>query len=263
MRYTRSQCAKLFGISMDTLRYYEKIGLIDAQREKSGRVVYTGREIMTLLDYKLVKSFGGLSGEELLGCKTAASHRTMFEVSIRSLQAQRDELDRRINMLSDMSASFETIYRQLDRVRIGSLPERQFLLFDEENEPLIAEAMRCLPYLKYGYWIDRDCLRGARDWVVKLAIDVSLLADVQPALYRRLRGSLRSNGCGMKVYRYRIYEDLEALRPEDFAPLGDYAREHRFALAGDVFGGILGPELFPEQNLKGFILTQTIQIDKF
>ena len=49
IRYSRSQCARLFGISMDTLRYYERIGLLHVARDKRSRqCVYTEHEIMRL-----------------------------------------------------------------------------------------------------------------------------------------------------------------------------------------------------------------------
>lgn len=49
--------------------------------------------------------------------------------------------------------------------------------------------------------------------------------------------------------------------PATFAPLKAYAEQHRFALRGDVFGGILGPEVFPTMQHEGFVLTQTIEIE--
>ena len=50
IRYSRSQCARLFGISMDTLRYYERIGLLHVARDKRSRqCVYTGRIIGKLV----------------------------------------------------------------------------------------------------------------------------------------------------------------------------------------------------------------------
>ena len=266
MKYTRSQCAKLFGISMDTLRYYEKLGLIDASREKSGHRVYTEREIMRLLDYRLVKSLGGLSGEELLPLfdrQKGLSHKAMFEAAVKRLRERREEIDRSIALVTHFNEVFQDISNKLDVIRIGELPERQYLLFDQENENWIAEAMQSLPHLKYGYWIDRGCLSGEKEWEVKLAIDVFMLRVHNPRLHERLTagGHIRSNAGGMKVYRYRVYGGVEDLRAEDFTPLIEFAGKHNFSIAGDVFGGILGPELFPDLNREGFILTQTMQLE--
>lgn len=77
---------------------------------------------------------------------------------------------------------------------------------------------------------------------IKLAIDIVPLAAHHPAIYETLENSGRilSNGNGMKVYRYRLYEKIGDMQPGDFAPLKAYAEQHRFALRGDVFGGIPG-----------------------
>ena len=266
VKYTRSQCAKLFGISMDALRYYEKLGLLDASHEKSGHRAYTESEIMRLLEYRLIKSLGGLSNEELLPLfdrEKGPSHRAMFEASVQRLRERREEIDRHIALVTHIDEVFRDVYSKLDTIRIGDLPERQFLLFEQENEPWIPEVMRHLPHLKYGYWIDRDCLSGEKDWDVKLAVDVSLLRAYDPQLYADLHanGRIRSNAGGLKVYRYRIYGGVEDLHPDDFTPLIEYARAHNFSIAGDVFGGIIGPERFPDQGKDGFILTQTLRLE--
>lgn len=52
---------------MDTLRYYERIGLLNVARDKRSRqCVYTEHEIMRLLDFRKIKSLG-FSNDELLG----------------------------------------------------------------------------------------------------------------------------------------------------------------------------------------------------
>ena len=109
-----------------------------------------------------------------------------------------------------MKGIFQTISGRLDAVRIGELPERRYLLFDRENEPLVALAMEGLPYLNYGYWVDRRAIVGEMPFEIKLAIDVVPLAAHHPAIYETLENSGRilSNGNGMKVYRYRLYEKI-------------------------------------------------------
>ena len=266
IRYSRSQCARLFGISMDTLRYYERIGLLHVARDKRSRqCVYTEHEIMRLLDFRKIKSLG-FSNDELLGTfnrTDGLSHLKVFDESLEKLQAQVDELHARMRHVRGMKGIFQTISGRLDAVRIGELPERRYLLFDRENEPLVALAMEGLPYLNYGYWVDRRAIVGEMPFEIKLAIDVVPLAAHHPAIYETLENSGRilSNGNGMKVYRYRIYEKIGDMQPGDFAPLKAYAEQHRFALRGDVFGGILGPEVFPTTQHEGFVLTQTIEIE--
>ena len=266
IRYSRSQSARLFGISMDTLRYYERIGLLHVERDKGSRqCVYTEHEIMRLLDFRKIKSLG-FSNDELLDTfkqTDGLSYLKVFDESLEKLQAQADELHARMRHVRQMKGIFQTISGRLDAVRIGELPERRYLLFDRENEPLVALSMEGLPYLNYGYWIDRRAITGELPFEIRLAIDIVPLAAHHPAIYETLENSGRilSNGSGMKVYQYRLYEKIGDMQPGDFAPLEAYAREHRFALKGDVFGGILGPEILPTTQREGFVLTQTVEIE--
>ena len=40
MQYTRSECARLFGICMDALRYFESIGLVTPEKGEGNRRLY-------------------------------------------------------------------------------------------------------------------------------------------------------------------------------------------------------------------------------
>lgn len=111
IRYSRSQCARLFGISMDTLRYYERIGLLHVARDKRSRqCVYTEHEIMRLLDFRKIKSLG-FSNDELLGTfnrTDGLSHLKVFDESLEKLQAQVDELHARMRHVRGMKGIFQT-----------------------------------------------------------------------------------------------------------------------------------------------------------
>ncbi|MFR5794708.1 MAG: MerR family transcriptional regulator [Christensenellales bacterium] len=84
---------------MDTLRYYERIGLLNVARDKRSRpCVYTEHEIMRLLDFRKIKSLG-FSNDELLGTfnrTDGLSHLKVFDESLEKLQAQVDELHARM-----------------------------------------------------------------------------------------------------------------------------------------------------------------------
>lgn len=264
MKYTRSECAHLLGISMDALRYYEGLGIVSASKHAgSGRRLYAERDVMALLAYRKMKSMG-LSGEELKDMFTSqdASALVSFEATLDRLQAMEEDLHAKIAYIRGLQSTFDRISGELDTVRIGVLPERRFLLLTQENEEWIREAMAGLPYLNYGYWIDRRCLTGELPWALTLAVDICALREPCPAMYDRLNrsGRVLSNGAGMKVYCYRSFPNISDLQPSDFLPLVEFAREHRFDIRGDVFGGILGPHTFMKDSSKGYVLTQTLEI---
>ena len=266
MRYTRSQCSKLFGISMDTLRYYENIGLLQVERDVSSRnCYYSEQQIMQLLDYRKFKSLG-LNNDmlpTLLSGNNVPTHKDLFSNAVAQLQEQISELTNRISYVHSMNEVFDSISSNLNVIQIGMLPEREFLLFNRENESLISIATQGLPFLNYAYWIDRECLLGQKEYSISLAIDIRTLMVCRPELYKQLHESGKTlvNGNGMKVYCYRFYPSPQIIQPEDLDPLIEYAKEHHFQIKGDVFGGILGPEIIGPNNQKGYIITQTLEIE--
>lgn len=262
---TRAQCARLLGLGMDTLRYYESLGLVHVCRDASShRCVYTEREIMRLLDFRKMKSLG-LSNSTLIktfGNSQGLSHLALFDDAAKRLQSEIDTLNAKRRYVRHLNDVFTDISARVDEVRIGELPQREYLLFAPENEALIRCAMEGLPYLNYGYWISRRCICDGAPWAISLAIDVRPLLEPYPALYRQIKasGCLLTNGAGMKVYRYQFFEKLSDLCREDFLPLEEYAHAHRFRIQGDVFGGILGPEIIAPNGKEGYLLTQTMEI---
>jgi len=62
--YSISQVSRLLNISRDTLRYYDKIGLVSPLRGENKYRYYTEEEI-TQLQYLKVMKYGGLSLSEI------------------------------------------------------------------------------------------------------------------------------------------------------------------------------------------------------
>ena len=63
MQYTRSECARLFGISMDALRYFESIGLVTPEKGEGNRRLYSLDQIMAMLDMRKLRAFDVDNGQ--------------------------------------------------------------------------------------------------------------------------------------------------------------------------------------------------------
>ena len=58
MEYTSGQFANLMGVSLDTLRYYEKEGLIKPNRKENNHRIYTDNDINWMQFIKRLKDTG-------------------------------------------------------------------------------------------------------------------------------------------------------------------------------------------------------------
>ncbi len=109
---TISEVSERFGISQDTLRYYERIGLIDAVPKKSGRRDYGEREL-DRISFILCMRSAGLPIEVLLeyidlsrqGDKTAEARRNILieqrervQEKIKEMQEACKKLDYKIDV---------------------------------------------------------------------------------------------------------------------------------------------------------------------
>ena len=56
--YRIGDVANLMGLSRDTLRYYEKRGILSSKKEKNGYRYYTGGQLPALAKIETLKSYG-------------------------------------------------------------------------------------------------------------------------------------------------------------------------------------------------------------
>ncbi|MCC3373596.1 MerR family transcriptional regulator [Cohnella sp. REN36] len=111
--YTIGQAAEMTGFGHDTLRFYEKMGLLKPQRKRPGGArVFSDDDLRLLFGLKCLKRMG-LSLEEIKSF--TISNRCMTE---RSSMSEGDEavLRDRIGLLTDHLARMEMQRRELDEL---------------------------------------------------------------------------------------------------------------------------------------------------
>ena len=112
MEYTSGQFAKLMGMSLDTVRYYEKEGLILPGRKENNHRTYTdgdigwmqfikrlketGMPIKEIRKYARLRSEGAATMGERM--RMLARHRHDLDEKIRQLKKHREKLDEKIEL---------------------------------------------------------------------------------------------------------------------------------------------------------------------
>jgi DNA-binding transcriptional MerR regulator len=110
MEYTSGQFAKLMGISLDTLRYYEKEKLIIPNRKENNHRIYTdndiswmqfikrlkdtGMPIKEIRKYSQLRSEGPATMSERMNM--LISHRYSLNQKIKQLEEHQGKLDEKI-----------------------------------------------------------------------------------------------------------------------------------------------------------------------
>ncbi|MEV4812943.1 MerR family transcriptional regulator [Micromonospora avicenniae] len=118
--YAPSEAARRSGFSLDTLRYYEKIGLLsDIGRTSAGRRVFTDEDLGWLVLFRCLRDTGmpiaqmcryadlAREGEHTAGERKALleEHATRVEEQMRLLQHQYDHLREKIRYYEGLADS--------------------------------------------------------------------------------------------------------------------------------------------------------------
>ncbi|MEG0918297.1 MAG: MerR family transcriptional regulator [Anaerovoracaceae bacterium] len=134
--YKIGEIAKLYGISIDALRYYEDLGLITPKRGSNGYRYYSINHIQQLNTIRDLRTIG-FSMEEI------GHHLKYFTVAdtISLLDTQIDRINHKINHLEMLKKrlkmrkgniiSNKNLLNQ-EGVVIKSLPERKILIFNDD-----------------------------------------------------------------------------------------------------------------------------------
>ncbi len=120
-----SQVAIKYDLSIDTIRFYEKAGLIDpVAKNDSGRKVYQEKEMRRINFIKCMRQ-AGMSIENIKiyvdlfheGLDTIPERKSILENQLQKLMIQQDELDTQINFLQDKIANYEQTLVKREKAR--------------------------------------------------------------------------------------------------------------------------------------------------
>ena len=138
-RFSIGEVAKLHNISIQTLRYYDKIGLLKPSyvNEESGYRYYGAQDFILINAIKQCKEIG-LSLDEI---KVLMQSYTSAESIVELLRKQKELLSNKLEELQRVQLNIETLEKSvqsmlddgLDRILLKKEPKRTYLKYDNIN----------------------------------------------------------------------------------------------------------------------------------
>ena len=249
MRYTISEMAALLGVTTHTLRYYEKMGLIQPEVNRE-----TGYRYYTVTDtrrFNLCRELRA-AGFTLEECKdfldepSTAVTDAMLDRQIRQLE-RRQVLNRMsIRFLQNTREYYHTLEQDAGRVWVQNFPEMWRLVLSQEeearNDPALqaekAEWLECMPAVR---WVSRLPSRVMEQFRVgRNEYDYGQLVcggDYLTTVWKKdYRGSFG-------------WDSLETLHAEIL--------RRGFRAVGDTFSSILASREQPDGSIINYHLTRT------
>ncbi len=229
------EISQLYGIGVDSLRYYEKLGLIHPVRSESGYRLYSMHDLWCL---NVIRDLRGLdfSMEQIhdyLAGHTVASTLTLLEQESNAILQKMQALEKLHNNVEQRMQTIRAAEQQpVDVFEIKQYPTRRCFSIREEytnDEEMDILIKRLLNYDKSRFYIIGNNQIGS----------TIPLAQAQKGSYKTYNSTfiLDTNGdCEMEAGDYLcISYRGNCKRNAYYIPaLFAYAKEHNLTLTGDI-----------------------------
>lgn len=250
MNYTISEMAKLLGVTPHTLRYYEKVGIIQPWTDEENGYRYYS--VVDTRRFNLCRSLRA-AGFSLEDCRTlveqpgAEAGAALLEGQIKVLRRQALLTDMAIEWLEELQRDCMNLEQRVGRMTIAHKPDCWRLPFSNNERPIPDAALdrekqkwqECLPAVRWVSRIPHDTLAHFGQGPVKYDYGFMIHESNARALGLRMTPHVEFVAGG--DYLATVWKqtgrgpfDWDSLR----APL-QYMRERGIRAYGDAFSYIL------------------------
>ncbi len=142
MRYTQKDVCRAFDIKRDTLRHYEKLGIIEPEIDQgNGYRYYDDWQINLLWDAKRYHAMGFSLSEvrSILHGDSLADVQARVNGRVDRLREEQAYLERRIAMLSSYCELLNSVEEHLGKYVIGKTPAVRFVPRREMHELMLGD----------------------------------------------------------------------------------------------------------------------------
>ena len=239
--YKIGEVASILGVSTDTIRYYEKMGIVYSKKDPSnGYRYFTSADIYALLDGLFYRSMD-IPVEEVRNIMCSYQHqdvRKLLEEKERQVQAKIQEQQALLSRIRATIEDYRILDESLDVFQVRPMPP--MILFHEspaDNQAYfnnMIEQENQNPAQAVGSLIESGFIatRNAGGWEMTRLFTAALLSENQ-------KGQFPENGRLVNVPKavYTVLRSPWGIRMERMlAPVLDYAAGQGLAVKDEIFG---------------------------
>ncbi len=241
-KYSIGEVSDRIGLSRDTLRFYEKKGIIHPEKEKNGYRIYTYDDILKLLKIRFYRrlDFSIEDIERILYKSSLSSHRIMVREKIKE-EKQVAEKHRQARLhLNQLQKLYLDVERSLNRFDLRPLPPSYQL---EDNRLVNDLEISDLCCLYQEYRLLGDSAEQTSEYF--------LISEEQAALMKIKQRLGQSPMLRHKACVYTIVEsEAPAADVKDILNAAAWAKDQGYTPLGTAYSGCLLSCAADEQNTR-------------
>jgi DNA-binding transcriptional MerR regulator len=251
MSYSIGEFAQLLGLSADTIRYYEKLGLCSAERDPANNYRrYSERDALAFMNLKACRSLE-MGIDEMFDAtrELSVAEQSLWLVGMMAAaEAEIARLQRRVERIEELRRFYSITANR--PARLGEIERtKTFCLYtlgagakDSTGALRLAKAwMDNLPFTFVATGITRESfLAGSGDLGLRLGVGV--IERYREKLGLPLGPAVEEFPAGRGVFLRLETRDYFSIGRKELSPLLSYIEERRLKVIGDVTGRLFASE---------------------
>lgn len=248
MKYSIREFAELLGVTVDTLRLYEKYGIINPAKDKrNGYRCFDDFDARDMLMSRWYRSL-----EFSMQEAAYLTSRAEPEDIISKVQRKRAELDEEIKRkmlllekLTDITTEYSELDKRVKECRLRNLPgvyrisqtEKNSLVKDASLAVIVEEWMKFLPFVFFSFQIPKgEIISGNRHFNYNwgLAVYEEEAKELKLKNLERME-YLPPVSCISSL----IVSSSDYITSDSISFMFDYVKEAGYEIKGDIFGKIV------------------------
>lgn len=268
MPYTIGRFARLLGQSADTLRYYERAGLIRPDRNPDNNYRrFTEAHAVRAMSLRLYRSLD----MDLSGMRAIAGGRTIGEQN-GDLARERDrilaevrDLEQKAKRIEELRVFYDLAERETGRVNEIVMEETHSIYaFGAGAAPgdralgVVRAWMRHLPYAYFSVGIPEESLLS-EDEDLAVRLGVGIVERYRSEFGLPLAPETETFPAGLSVSMHLSSRDLFRLARREIAPLFDFVRDRGWRVCSGATGRLFAEEVVDGRPLYYYSIRVLVQ----
>ncbi len=245
MRYTISSFAKMQGLTVDTVRQYEKKKIIIPYKDKINNYrYYSDYDVRNVSTCKFYSSLGFslTQASKMIDNMSADGLSLLFTNQAHHIEQKLKFEHAKLNMLNKYREYFQYIPYKINNYVVVRLPElvrlphsaNETLALDDSTIKEVKQWIDLLPVTFYTRWIHYEIMSDNSE---PFKFEMALTTDSKSAAEFGLKLSKNTITTKPSDYIFTVIKklDMEPIDHFHFNPAIEYLSEHNLDLSGDSF----------------------------
>ncbi len=246
-RYTVGKMAKVMGVSAQTLRHYEELGLVEAQRNEQNQYrEYSMRDNKILMQLTLYRSMG-FSLKEIRSLFKEYDEIQVQAAFLRRQQEVDQQIDELIALKAELSSYADGIHKAVSQTGTCQLHEtdRSFyavlktgsgLGIEGEDVESLIHFQKKAPHIRQGFKISLDHILDNKQ---PFDFQYGVILNREWAEKHCTQAEIQSYHVTLKGPLVSMILCTSKFNANSFTPMLDFAEKHGYQPAGDLYGTAL------------------------